>query len=207
MRFCKIVVAVTVAALLALAYWQPFAEEIRAESVAKIFDDKGHGSAVYIGNGYFISASHVVGQAPVVNLLLTDGRQIKGDVLWSNTGYDIALIKSGPLRNVEASRLSCTVPAVGDPIYAKGNPSNMDFITVYGRIAGKERSAGLWKSVVITDIATVPGQSGGPVFDQHGRVIGITVGVMLAPSGFTRSIVGIGYVVPGQAICGLMARV
>lgn len=174
--------------------------------MAKIFDDKGHGSAVYIGNGYFVSAAHVVGQEPVVNLLLTDGRQIKGDVLWANTGYDIALIKTGPLRNIEASRLSCTIPSVGDPIYAKGNPSNVDFITVFGRIAGKERSAGLWKSVVITDIATVPGQSGGPVFDQYGRMIGITVGVMLAPSGFTRSIVGIGYVVPGQAICGLMAR-
>jgi len=77
MRFCKIVVAITVAALLALAYWQPFAEEIRAESVAKIFDDKGHGSAVYIGNGYFVSAAHVVGQDPVVNLLLTDGRKIR----------------------------------------------------------------------------------------------------------------------------------
>lgn len=110
MRFCKIVVAMVVATLLALVYWQPFSEEIRAESVAKIFDDKGHGSAVYIGNGYFVSAAHVVGQEPVANLLLTDDRKIKGDVLWANTGYDIALIKSGPLRNVEASQLSCTVP-------------------------------------------------------------------------------------------------
>jgi S1-C subfamily serine protease len=104
------------------------------------------------------------------------------------------------------SRLACTVPSVGDEVIAKGNPINAEFITVWGRIADSVREAGPWKSVVITDIATVPGQSGGGVFDTQGRLIGITVGVMVAPVGFSASLVGVGYVVPGRVVCDLLAR-
>jgi S1-C subfamily serine protease len=61
--------------------------------------------------------------------------------------------------------------------------------------------------LLVTDITTVPGQSGGPVLNADGKVVGITVGVMRVPMGFaSASYVGVGFIVPGKTICNLLAR-
>ncbi|PWL18808.1 serine protease [Falsochrobactrum shanghaiense] len=205
MRAFWIAAAFAVAMLAAFTVLSPATTASRAESVAKIVYDNSHGSAVHIGDGYFLTAAHVVDKNETAPLVFTDGREVLGDVLWTNRAYDIALVKASA-SGIAAAKLACVVPDVGTHIHAKGNPSNMDFITVWGRVAGAERTAGPWHSVIVTDIATVPGQSGGPVFNDQGEVVGITVGVMLAPAGMGRSIVGIGYVVPGRAVCDLLAR-
>ena len=177
-----------------------------ADAMVKVITKGGHGSGFHIGNGYLITAAHVVKDADKLQLKTSLGGQAKAEVLWTNKAHDIALLRvEGPL-DLAVAPLSCRVPEVGEDIMAKGNPASDEFITVWGKIAGGERAFGPWRSVVVTDIATVPGQSGGPVLDSSGNVIGVTVGVLTAPIGFGVSLVGVGYAVPGKAVCDLLAR-
>ena len=177
-----------------------------ADAMVKVITKGGHGSGFHMGDGFIVTAAHVVGDAEKVSLKTSLGATVEAGVLWANEAYDIALLRlAGPV-DLQSAPLICRVPQVGETITAKGNPVSAEFITVWGKVAGSERSFGPWRSVVVTDIATVPGQSGGPVFDAGGNVIGVTVGVMASPAGFSVSLVGIGYVVPARAVCDLLAR-
>lgn len=200
-----------VALFLTLLYWLtahpvPASTYPRTETtVVKVLLKNGHGSGVSIGNGYVVTAAHVVQDSKMVMLKTKDGRSRPADVLWSNTDYDIALLRTKDT-TITAADLDCRVAQVGDAITSYGNPLRVEFAAAYGRIAGEPRSFGPWRSVFVTDITTVMGQSGGPVFDADGRLIGITVGVMGAPMGFSSSLVGYGFVVPSRAVCDLLAR-
>jgi len=200
-----LIAVVALAAALLTACSLP-ARHAPADAMVKVITKGGHGSGFHIGNGYLITAAHVVGVAEKVSLKTSLGGSTEAEVLWSNKAYDIALLRlSGPAE-LQTAPLVCRVPQIGEAITAKGNPVTAEFITVWGRVAGSEREMGPWRSVVVTNIATVPGQSGGPVFDAGGNVIGVTVGVMASPVGFSVSLVGIGYVVPARAVCDLLAR-
>lgn len=204
MRALFAVVALAAALLTACSH-SP--EDAPAGAMVKVLTKSGgHGSGFHIGDGYIITATHVVKDADKLQLKTSLGGTAEAEVLWANKAYDIALLRlTGPV-NLETAPLSCRVPEVGETIVAKGNPAADEFVTVWGRIAGREREFGPWRSVVVTDIAVVPGQSGGPVLDSSGNVIGVTVGVLTAPIGFGVSLVGVGYAVPGKAVCDLLAR-
>lgn len=174
-------------------------------TLVKITLEGGHGSGVHIGNGYILTAAHVVKDAKTAMLKTKDGKIRQATILWANKEYDIALLRSEDTK-MDAAALDCRLAQAGDSITSYGNPLNVEFASAYGRIAGEPRALGPWKSVFVTDITTVMGQSGGPVFDADGRLIGITVGVMGAPMGFSHSLVGYGFVVPSRAVCDLLAR-
>ena len=146
-------------------------------TVVKVVLKQGHGSGVHIGGGYVLTAAHVVKGVNKVTLKTKDGKAREADVLWANTDYDVALLRTSDTR-----------------------------LEAYGRIAGSPRKFGPWHSVFVTDITTVMGQSGGPVFDEGGKLIGLTVGVMGAPLGISMSLVGYGFVVPSRSVCDLLAR-
>ncbi|MEY9198655.1 S1-C subfamily serine protease [Sinorhizobium fredii] len=181
-----------------------------ATSVVKVMLKGGHGSGVHIGNGYYLSAAHVTKDAKSVSLKTSNGRELPAEVLWSNPQYDITLLHAAS-DNVAASRLSCGLAAVGDGIKASGNPIAVEFVSAFGQIGGMPREAGPWKSVYVTNITTVMGMSGGPVFDDSGEVIGINVGVMAAGlqhgNAVSPSLTGFGFVVPSSEVCRLMGRV
>lgn len=177
----------------------------KAGSIVKIIEGKGHGSGVHIGDGFIVTAAHVVGDAKETEIKLDDGVTRKAEVLWSNKAYDIALVRTGP-DGLAVSHLSCRVPDTGEVITARGNPTILEFVDSYGRVAGGDRKFGSWQSVFVTDITTVPGMSGGGVFDADGNLVGITVGVLVAPAGMFPSLSGFGTAVPGSTVCGLMGR-
>ena len=175
-------------------------------SVVKVELPNGHGSGVHIGHGYIVTAAHVVGKETKVKLRSEGGKPIEGTVLWSNAAYDVALIQTDASA-FGSAKLSCGEAKRGDTITAMGNPLGIEFVSSTGKIAGKPRKVGPWLSVFVTDMTIVMGMSGGPVFNEDGQVIGITVGVMAATVGFSPSLVGFGFVVPSSAVCSLMARV
>lgn len=175
-------------------------------ATVKVILTNGHGSGVHIGNGFVVTAAHVAGDAATVELKTKDGKSRPADVLWVNKTYDIALLRTSP-EMLPAAHLDCRTVSAGTVIEAIGNPLSVEFISAYGKIAGSPRAQGPWKSVFVTDITTVQGQSGGPVFGPSGDVVGITVGVMGVPMGFSASLVGYGFVVPSTDVCALLGRV
>jgi S1-C subfamily serine protease len=107
---------------------------------------------------------------------------------------------------LRSSDLQCRDLEVGEPIRIEGNPTIMEFVSATGKIAGVGRKLGHWESVQVVDITIVPGQSGGPVYDAGGKLVGITVGVATMGNGWSVSLTGFGFITPGSAICPLLAR-
>lgn len=184
-------------------------------SLVKITLVDGLGSGVHIGNGNIVTAAHVVGDAKTAKVKTIDGAESDATILWVNKDFDIALIHTDG-QMAGSSKLDCREPQLGETLQAAGNPLGLEFISAFGRVAGKARSSGPWKSVVVTDMTTVQGQSGGPVFADDGRIVGINVGVAVAPlkSGksptgeqlYSPSMTGFGFIVPALAVCNLLAR-
>ena len=172
-------------------------------STVKLIVGNGHGSAVHIGNGFLITAAHVVrGGDPGV--ILDDGSKQAAHVLWANNEHDIALVRTDS--TMASARMDCRVASAGERVSMRGNPAALDFVTAHGRVAGKETSVGPWKRVLPIDGTIVMGMSGGPVFADDGRLIGINVGVLVAPiNGMFPSLTGFGFIVPASAVCDLLA--
>lgn len=199
------IAAAIVALLIAGCVMQsPRPDSIR--SVVELSDAEGLGSGVHIGHGYILTAAHVPGADKEMKVTASDGSTQTAEVLWTNKTYDIALLKVADTSHMASSRLSCRAPHAGDVVKAQGNPMGVQFLTSWGRVSGNARKWGPWKSVMFTDLTIAPGNSGGAVFSENGDVVGIAVGVMLAPIGYTMSMTGFSTVVPGSTVCGLLAR-
>lgn len=175
-------------------------------AVVKIILENGHGSGFHLGNGVVITAAHVVGKNAKVKLRSDGSEEQDAEVLWVSPQYDIAYVRASHPERLGVAELSCRELVPGENIRAVGNPGPMEFVTAWGRVSGKPRKVGPWTSAYVTDLTIVPGQSGGPIFDDGGYVAGVVVGVMTIPLGFTAALVGVGYVVPSHDLCGLLGR-
>lgn len=178
----------------------------KAGAVVKVQMDGGHGSGVHIGNGYVLSAAHVVKDLQTVTLKSDLGDIQEAEILWTNKTYDVALLRAKRPGRLGAAHLSCREPKTGELIRLQGSPLSNEFLTTRGFVAGKVREHEHWKAVVPTDVMIGWGMSGGPALDARGNVVGLGVGIMLRGMGMSVVALGIAYVVPGDVICGLMGR-
>lgn len=175
----------------------------------KIVLEKGHGSGVYIGENLILTAAHVVDAAKdgKIKVKTEGGNILPGEVLWMSKARDVALIRVSGTFGLSPAVLSCVAPKVGDAIQARGNPLSVEFFSAWGHVAGTPREMGPWLVGVPTDMTILPGMSGGPVFGADGRVVGLSVGVLMAPAGFgSMSFTGATLIVPGSTICPLLGR-
>lgn len=165
---------------------------------------QGLGSGVYVGDGIVVTAAHVVGDAKRVTCRADDGKSQYCDVLWVDQDYDIAVVIPHVPDYFRAARLDCRTPKVGETVTAWGNPMGVEFITMHGYVSGDQRAAEPnWKSVIVTDMTTIGGMSGGGTFDADGEVIAITVGVMSMGKAADG---GLGFAVPAADVCKLLGR-
>lgn len=176
-----------------------------ASFAVKIDMPDKHGSGVHIGGGYILTAAHVADGGTGMKAITDTGASRDVEVLWLNKDYDIALLRIADYADVAVAPLSCAPLAIGTPYTAYGNPGSVEFVSASGTVVGKAEKRGPWKEVVTIDGTLVMGMSGGPVV-YRGNVVGISVGVQSVQLGFSSAITGFGFVVPGSAICGLLAR-
>jgi serine protease Do len=186
------------------AYQSGYPAKPLAGSVVKVVLKTGHGSATHIGDGYFVTAAHVVSDQKDIRIKADDSTiHTDVEVLWANTTYDIALIRVKNFDGqIKATNLSCRDPVVGETVSMSGSPMILEFVTSWGRIGSRVSSIGPWPVAYELDGTLGPGMSGGGVFDAAGNLIGVNVGVLLiygAPSGFS-------VIVPTSAFCALSAR-
>lgn len=162
-------------------------------------DYGGYGSATHIGNGYFLTAAHVIKDGKVP---LLDGERM-ADVLWVNKKYDVAFLRAYA-KDMNSAPLDCREPDAGERVSLYGNPLNLESVTTWGQVSGSAREVGPWASVNPVNAAIAPGMSGGALIDEDGDLVGVNVGVMVMPVGFAGGPVGIGYSVPASVVCMLM---
>lgn len=186
-------------------------------AIVEIKTPTGLGSGVEVEPGIIITARHVVADTINVTVIREDGTEVEGKVLWIDQKYDIGVVQITVDGNSVPSQLACSyVPRIGDQVEAVGNPLGVLFIHTWGRIAGLQAAmkgmgpefSSPWASFFLTDLSISPGNSGGPLFDLRGRVLGLVVGILTYPSGpmGTSSPTGLSIVVPAADICNLLAQ-
>ena len=193
--------AIALCAALALPACQVTQDDMSSHTV-KVLVAEGHGSAVHIGSGYFVSAAHVIEGKDAIVLKDDRNREAPAQVLWANSDYDVALLRSNA-PDVASADMECRTPQPNEAITLKGNPLSMEYITTSGRIAGAERTSSSWQSVVPVNATILPGMSGGGAFDSDGDLVGINVGLMVMRVGMGGGPSNLGYIVPAEIVCML----
>lgn len=175
---------------------------VATEEVETFFDTRdveGVGSGVVVSeDGYILTNSHVIydGAAKKIKVLFDTGKELEGKVVWSNSQMDLAVVK------VEATGLQTAELGnsdklnIGQTAIAIGNPLGLDFerTVTQGIISGLDRSLKIdenntMDSLIQTDASINSGNSGGPLLNQKGQVIGINT--LKIPSGE-----GLGFAIP-----------
>jgi len=142
--------------------------------------ERGLGTGVIISkDGQILTASHVVQTADRLNIKLADGREFKATTLSTVPFADLALIKlDNPPEDLSPSFLgNSAVTEVGDPVFVIGTPYGIEHTLTAGYISGKRDmgQAPLGGKLIFlqTDAAINKGNSGGPIFNTSGELIGI----------------------------------
>ena len=143
-------------------------------SVVSIFAGQGFGSGVLVSSdGYLLTNHHVVGETTQVRVRWSDGFETTGEVVRSDRRRDVALIKTEP-RGRTALALNRNVPPTGSPVFAIGTPLDPKLqSTVTRGIVSASRIVNGF-SFIQSDAPVTHGNSGGPLLDERGAVVGLT---------------------------------
>ncbi|MGD8782809.1 MAG: trypsin-like peptidase domain-containing protein [Thioalkalispiraceae bacterium] len=163
------------------------------KSAVTIRVEEGHGSGVILDqSGYILTNAHVVGDAENV-VVLSGNLEIPGKVVRRETLRDVALIKVKKLSNTEGAVISKNRPTEGDTIYVIGTPldESLSNTITKGIYSAHRQHNGL--SYYQTDAAVNPGNSGGPVFDEKGELIAISVAGVFTRTGAS---LNVNYLIP-----------
>ena len=148
-------------------------------------------------NGYIVTNSHVIGDGlyKSITVSLIDGSTEVGEVLWYDTTLDLAIVKINKTGLPAAELGDSDELKVGEPAVAIGNPMTLDLerTVTQGIISGLNRSIAFENGTVIepliqTDASINSGNSGGPLFNAKGQVIGINTAKMTSAEGLGFSI-------------------
>ena len=153
----------------------------------------GHGSGFVISNpGYVLTNHHVVGQHREVIVIIGDEEQ-RASVIRSHPGRDVALLKLEKNFNSRPLQINASQVNLGEEIYVVGTPldERLSFSISRGIISARRTLDE--RAYYQTDAAVNPGNSGGPVFNGAGNVIGITVAGLFTSDGGSKNI---NYVIP-----------
>lgn len=161
-------------------------------SIVQIRTPAGRGTGFLLSApGLVLTNQHVVGSALSVKVDLYDGSTHTGRVLRRDANVDVALLKvDGEIPEVSGLPLCHTnAIRVGEPVVAIGNPLSLSNTVTQGIVSGFRRSQS--RQMIQTDTAVNPGNSGGPLLNQHGAVIGIVTQKIT-----TEGVEGLGFALP-----------
>lgn len=146
-----------------------------------------YGSAFFISkDGYLLTNHHVVEDASKVTIVLNDRREIDAKVVGSDERTDVALLKVTGSGYPELKTGNVGQLKVGEPVLAIGSPFGFDYSASAGIVSAKMRNMTGESSVpfIQTDVALNPGNSGGPLFNQRGEVVGVNSRIFSGTGGY-----------------------
>jgi serine protease Do len=163
-----------------------------------------------LGSGFIIDTSgvvvtnnHVIADADEINIIMNDGTKIKADIVGVDKKTDLAVLKFKPPHPLTAVKFGDSDKLrLGDWVVAIGNPFSLGGTVTAGIVSAKNRdiSSGPYDSYIQTDAAINRGNSGGPLFNLDGDVIGVNT-LIISPSGGS---IGIGFAVPSKTVAGVV---
>ncbi|ACC70026.1 DegQ family serine endoprotease [Paraburkholderia phymatum] len=155
--------------------------------------NSGVGSGFILSpDGYVMTNAHVIDDADTIYVTLTDKREFKAKLIGVDERTDVAVVK------INAANLP-TVPIgdsnkvrVGEWVVAIGSPFGLENTVTAGIVSAKGRDTGDYLPFIQTDVAVNPGNSGGPLINMQGEVIGINSQIYSRTGGF----MGISFAIP-----------
>ncbi|MEM1377645.1 MAG: Do family serine endopeptidase [Pseudomonadota bacterium] len=166
----------------------------------------GSGFVIDAEEGIIITNNHVIADADEVVANFNDGSALDAEIIGRDPKTDIAVLKVNPdekaLRAVPFGDVDST--RVGDWVLAIGNPFGLGGSVSVGIVSafGRNINAGPYDNFIQTDAAINRGNSGGPLFNMNGEVIGINTAI-ISPSGGS---IGIGFSIPADLAQGVIAQ-
>lgn len=149
-------------------------------------------------SGIVITNNHVIADANEVTVILSDGDKLKADIVGKDEKVDIAVLRVKPEKPLKAAKFGDSDKMrVGDWVVAVGNPFGLGGTITAGIISARHRDiGGPYDNYFQTDAAINKGNSGGPLFNMAGEVIGVNTAI-LSPSGGS---IGIGFATPAATV-------
>ncbi len=157
-----------------------------------------------LGSGFIIDASgivvtnnHVIADADEVNVILNDGTRLKAEIIGRDQKIDLALLRVKPEKPLKAVQFGDSDKLrIGEWVVAIGNPFSLGGTVTAGIVSARNRdiNSGPYDNYIQTDAAINRGNSGGPLFNLEGEVVGVNTAI-ISPSGGS---IGIGFAVPSK---------
>ncbi len=150
-------------------------------------------------SGIIITNNHVIADANDVTVIFTNGQKLKAQVIGTDSKVDVAVLRVKPDKPLKAAKFGDSEKMrVGDWVVAVGNPFGLGGTVTAGIISANHRNinSGPYDNYFQTDAAINKGNSGGPLFNMDGEVIGINTAI-LSPSGGS---IGIGFSTPSATV-------
>src|SRR5947207_11841123 len=168
----------------------------RPEAKPRKATSLGSGFVVDAG-GYIVTNNHVIADADEITVKLADNTELKAEVVGRDTKTDVAVLKVKTTKPLVATRWGDSDKSrVGDWVLAIGNPFGLGGSVTAGILSARQRDiqSGPYDDFLQTDAAINRGNSGGPMFNMDGEVIGINTAIY-SPSGGS---IGIGFAIPSN---------
>ncbi|MEA2937746.1 MAG: serine protease Do, partial [Alphaproteobacteria bacterium] len=165
-----------------------------------------------LGSGFIIDAggivvtnNHVIADADEITVILNDGTRIKAELIGRDTKVDIALLRIKSDRTLTAVKFGDSEKLrLGEWVVAIGNPFSLGGTVTAGIVSARNRdiNSGPYDNYIQTDAAINRGNSGGPLFNLEGEVVGINTAI-ISPSGGS---IGIGFSVPSKTAVAVIEQ-
>lgn len=147
--------------------------------------------------GYIVTNNHVIEGADEIDVNFADGTTLEAKLIGTDTKTDLAVLKVEPKAPLKAVKFGDSRKMrIGDWVMAVGNPFGLGGTVTVGIVSARGRNinAGPYDNFIQTDAAINKGNSGGPLFNMDGDVIGVNTAI-ISPSGGS---IGIGFSIPSE---------
>jgi len=154
-------------------------------------------------SGIVVTNNHVIADADEINIIMNDGSKFKAEIVGVDKKTDLAVLKFKPTKPLVAVKFGDSDKLrLGEWVIAIGNPFSLGGTVTAGIVSARNRdiSQGPYDNYIQTDAAINRGNSGGPLFNLDGEVIGVNT-LIISPTGGS---IGIGFAVPSKTVAGVV---
>src|ERR1700693_2469931 len=154
-------------------------------------------------SGIVVTNNHVIADADEINVIMNDGSKFKAELVGVDKKTDLAVLKFKPTKPLIAVKFGDSDKLrLGEWVIAIGNPFSLGGSVTAGIVSARNRdiSQGPYDNYIQTDASINRGNSGGPLFNLDGEVVGVNT-LIISPSGGS---IGIGFAVPSKTVAGVV---